>query len=172
MKVRDFAARGLKSAIGSTAALHRMWVSTMCSLTGERARRASGRLATAVLTMSTLLALTVSLSQLAQAQTYMILHAFSGGPDGDFPLGGLTMDRGGNLYGTTFLGGRGRCGGSGCGMVFRLSNRGSDWTLAPLYTFDDHQIENGVFPTNVTFGPDGSLYGTTQTARLTPCPAS
>ncbi len=45
------------------------------------------------------------LSNTAQAQTLTVLHNFSGGGDGAYPVSGLTMDRAGNLYGTTANGG-------------------------------------------------------------------
>src|SRR5271165_6548239 len=64
----------------------------------------------------------------AQAQTYTILHAFSGTPDGSEPTAGLTMDHAGNLYGTTYGGGV-----YGWGMVFKLARKGSGWVVQPLY---------------------------------------
>jgi hypothetical protein len=162
MKVRHFATRGLKSPTGYSAILSGMWASTTSYVTCGRAGLAWRRLSTDVLLLATLVVLTLSWVQSTEAQTYTMLHAFSGRPDGAYPLAGLTVDRAGNLYGTTWVGGRESCGGSGCGMAFRLSNRGSDWTFTPLYSFDDHQLENGALPTSITFGPDGSLYGTTQ----------
>jgi hypothetical protein len=39
---------------------------------------------------------------MAQAQTFTVLHDFTGGVDGSDPYGGLTIDRNGRLYGTTF----------------------------------------------------------------------
>src|SRR6185437_4995983 len=45
-----------------------------------------------------------------------ILVSFTGGADGGIPNGGLVMDKGGNLYGTTFDG-----GSAGFGTVFKLS---------------------------------------------------
>lgn len=41
----------------------------------------------------------------AQGQTLTILHPFSGGADGSAPYAGVTLDRAGNLYGTTSSGG-------------------------------------------------------------------
>ena len=41
----------------------------------------------------------------AQAQTFTVLHNFTGGRDGANPLDGLTIDRNGNLYGTASAGG-------------------------------------------------------------------
>src|SRR5271165_1484050 len=99
--------------------------------------------------------------QPAQAQTFKVLHTFTGGVDGAWPYAGLTMDRAGNLYGTTQNGGKVGCGsGSGCGTVFKLSHKGSGWVFTPLYTFQAGS--DGAVPTaRVIFGPDGNLYGTT-----------
>jgi len=98
----------------------------------------------------------------AQAQTYTVLHTFTGHGDGANPAAGLTMDRAGNFYGTSSYGGYsgGGCSYNGCGVVYKLSYSGSGWTLTPLYTFqggNDGAIPNA----RVVFGPDGSLYGTT-----------
>ncbi len=65
----------------------------------------------------------------AQAQTFTVLHNFSGGGDGANPLAGLSMDQAGNLYGTASLGGR------GYGTVYKLARHGSSWALNPLYQF-------------------------------------
>jgi uncharacterized repeat protein (TIGR03803 family) len=51
-----------------------------------------------------------------------VLHSFTGGADGANPVAGLVQDKRGHLYGVTFGGGApgGPCGGSGCGVVFKL----------------------------------------------------
>lgn len=49
-----------------------------------------------------------------------VLHNFTGGAGGSDPYGGLVMDQAGNLYGTTYHGGRRGCGG-GCGLVFEIT---------------------------------------------------
>ena len=54
----------------------------------------------------------------AQAQTFNVLHTFTGGQDGMQPSAGLTMDGAGNLYGTTLDYGDPTCS---CGTVFKLS---------------------------------------------------
>jgi uncharacterized repeat protein (TIGR03803 family) len=46
----------------------------------------------------------------------MILYSFTGGTDGKYPIGSLTRDAAGNLYGTTQQG-----GASGNGVVFKLT---------------------------------------------------
>jgi uncharacterized repeat protein (TIGR03803 family) len=47
--------------------------------------------------------------------TYSVLHRFTGA-DGFDPEAGLTLDRKGNLYGTTVAGGAG-----GAGVVFEIT---------------------------------------------------
>lgn len=99
---------------------------------------------------------------LLQAQTFTVLHSFTNGNDGGSPHAGVTLDRGGNFYGTTLNGGPvGGCSGFGCGVVYKLQHRGSGWTLAILHTFVDSSTEGGEANTRVVFGPDGALYGTT-----------
>jgi len=90
------------------------------------------------------------------AQTFQVIHTFTGGGDGSVPLVGLTPDNGGNFYGDTSQG-----GSQNCGVVFKLSQSGSNWTLHPLYNFS-HNTSDGCAPqSRVAFGTDGSLYGTT-----------
>jgi hypothetical protein len=48
-----------------------------------------------------LFSLSLSLCAFAPAQTYTVLHSFTGGLDGSQPLTTLTRDAAGNLYGTT-----------------------------------------------------------------------
>ncbi len=103
-------------------------------------------------------ALTVIAAPAVQAQTYLVIHAFTGGADGGGPEGGLTMDAAGNLYGTTadYVS---PCD-SQCGTVFRLKPAGQGWILSSLYTFAGGS--DGISPAaTVVFGPDGALYGTT-----------
>jgi hypothetical protein len=98
----------------------------------------------------------------AQAQTFTVLHPFTGASDGAIPYGGLTLDQAGNIYGTASAGGftGNNCTAAGCGTVFKLTHRGSGWTFAPLYIFQGNT--DGVAPyAGVTIGPNGTLYGTT-----------
>jgi uncharacterized repeat protein (TIGR03803 family) len=50
-----------------------------------------------------------------------VLHNFPGGAAGSYPYGTLVMDQAGNLYGTTYYGGKRGCGG-GCGVVFEVTH--------------------------------------------------
>jgi len=109
------------------------------------------RVADAAMELIVLLGLTLAA---VQAQTFTVLHTFSGGADGANPLAGLTLDQAGNLYGTASQ------GGVGYGNVFKLAHQVSGWVLNPLYQF--HGLPDGFFPeARVVFGPDGTLYGTT-----------
>jgi uncharacterized repeat protein (TIGR03803 family) len=107
-----------------------------------------------------ILATSTLAAPVAQAQTFQIIHTFSG-PDGANPMVGLTMDRVGNLYGTTEYGGtaEGYCA-PGCGTVFKLGRKGSGWVFNPLYSFQGGS--DGAYPeARVIVGPNSSLYGTT-----------
>jgi len=104
------------------------------------------------ITLALLLLLMASL----HAQTLTVLHTFTGGRDGARPQAGLTMDAGGNLYGTTQYGGT-----TNNGAVFKLKRSGSGWILSPLYNFAGGL--DGARPmARVVFGPNGTLYGTTE----------
>ncbi len=90
-----------------------------------------------------------------QAQTFTVLHSFTGGNDGGYPQSALAIDRAGNLYGTALIGGR-----YNEGTVFKMTHDHSAWTLSPLYSF--YGGSDGGAPWGpVTIGPDGNLYGTT-----------
>jgi uncharacterized repeat protein (TIGR03803 family) len=95
-----------------------------------------------------------------QAQTYTVLHTFTGMPDGAQPAEGLIRDTQGNLYGTTNRGGDQHCDGDfgipGCGTVFEI-DKNKDETI--LHNFDN---ENGAFPSSrLTRDAEGNLYGAT-----------
>ncbi|MFZ0314765.1 MAG: choice-of-anchor tandem repeat GloVer-containing protein [Candidatus Korobacteraceae bacterium] len=110
------------------------------------------------------------LTPAAQAQTFTVLHSFTGGADGANPAAGLTIDHSGTLYGTAEQGGNtpSNCGTTrGCGTVFRVQYRGSGWILTPIYKFSG---TDGLSPLGrLTFGPDGSLYGTTYAGQGDDC---
>jgi uncharacterized repeat protein (TIGR03803 family) len=118
-----------------------------------------------------LLVLALSLAVRVRAQTYTVLHSFSGGQDGASPVAGLTMDRAGNLYGTTPTGGYmgGVCAPwGGCGTVFRLSPKNDSWVFTPLYEFQGDSDGQGP-QAAVTIGPDGAVYGTTEFGGADQC---
>jgi uncharacterized repeat protein (TIGR03803 family) len=112
-------------------------------------RRACGGLF-ALLLPGVLVLLTLS----AAAQTFTVLHDFTGALDGRYPYAGVTIDRAGTLYGTASEGAPDEDG-----LVFKLMLRNGSWIFYPLYHFVNGE---GVNPlARVIIGPNGSLYGTT-----------
>lgn len=92
--------------------------------------------------------------QSVHAQTFTVLHNFTGGVDGNTPDTG-TVDAAGNFYGTTQSGGAAQHG-----TAFKLARSSGSWVLSTLYNFAGGN--DGAAPrTGLTFGPDGSLYGAT-----------
>jgi uncharacterized repeat protein (TIGR03803 family) len=91
--------------------------------------------------------------------TLTVLHTFQGGADGEVPQGGVISDSGGNLYGTTAIGGNGaNCGSSGCGTVFRIA---PDGTETILHAFQSNGSD-GVAPgPNLILDNSGDLFGVT-----------
>ena len=89
-----------------------------------------------------------------------VLHAFTGGSDGQEPNARLVLDSQGNLYGTTMLGGNaGTVCASGCGTVFRLALASSSWQESVLYAFTGGK--DGAAPyAGLTIDSAGNLYGT------------
>ncbi len=83
-----------------------------------------------------------------------VLHAFDG-TDGRGATSGVIRARDGNLYGTTYNGGV-----ASYGNLFRLA---PDGTFTTLYTFRKVDEAVGMYPGPVIEGPDGLLYGSTQT---------
>ncbi len=96
----------------------------------------------------------------AKAQTFQVIHSFSGGGDGGIPLAGLIADRAGNLYGTASGGGQINGCQYGCGVAFRLKPSGSGWTLSPLHVFQAGR-DGGKPEARMVFAANGVLYGTT-----------
>ena len=99
-----------------------------------------------------------------------VLYSFTGFVDGGYPRGGVIRDSSGNLYGTTYGGGAGKCNyevvpaylGQRCGVVFKLDPSGQETVL---YTFrgggDGFGPAAGVIRDSA-----GNLYGTTANGGL------
>jgi len=86
----------------------------------------------------------------AHAQTYTVLHRFTG-PDGSVPGAGLIADPAGNLFGTTEIGGV-----FNHGTIFKLGKTG----LTVLYSFTGGVDGNGPCD-GLVRDTAGNLYGTT-----------
>ena len=91
----------------------------------------------------------------SHAQTFSVLHAFTGTGDGANPTAGVTL-RGGALFGTTYS----TTIRAGNGSVFEMQRSGATWNLVPIYKFNGS--DGGNPDARVVFGPDSHLYGTTQ----------
>jgi uncharacterized repeat protein (TIGR03803 family) len=85
-----------------------------------------------------------------------VLHTFTGGADGANPYASLIRDSAGNLYGTTFAGGGTGCGGSGCGTVFMIDEKGHEIIL---YSFTGG-TDGGNPYASLIRDTAGNLYGT------------
>jgi uncharacterized repeat protein (TIGR03803 family) len=88
----------------------------------------------------------------ADAQTLSVVHNFTGGSDGGYPVDGLMMDSKGVLFGTASSGGT-----SGLGVVFKTKGTGA---LTVLHSFgggSDGATPNG----GVVEDASGAFYGTT-----------
>jgi uncharacterized repeat protein (TIGR03803 family) len=87
--------------------------------------------------------------------TETVLYSFcaqSGCRDGSHPLAGLILDAKGNLYGTTYFGGKGR------GTVFEVSPSGTETVL---HSFTAKGTD-GYYPSaDLVLDDKGNLYGTT-----------
>jgi hypothetical protein len=80
------------------------------------------------------------LSRSGNGWTESTLYSFQGGSDGYEPMAPPTLDKAGNVYGTTY-GGGGNISNclaelEGCGTVFKLTKSGNGWTERVLHTFE------------------------------------
>ena len=87
--------------------------------------------------------------------TKNVLYSFTGGADGSVPLGGVVLDKAGNLYGTTWEGGT-----NGAGTVFELVRSGNVWTEVVLHSFTGGN-DGGTPLSGLVLDNRGHLYGTT-----------
>jgi uncharacterized repeat protein (TIGR03803 family) len=90
-----------------------------------------------------------------------VLYSFTGedyGTDGYNPLGGLTFDDAGNLYGTTYSGGP-----YSCGIIFKLTPSGSSWNYTVERHFYGISNKDGCHPhANLRYDNEsGMVFGTT-----------
>ena len=102
-----------------------------------------------------LLTFLASLIPAMHAQTFSVIHTFTGGTDGAGPYAGVTI-RGNALYGTTH-GFYVNCGIEN-GTVYQLTHAGSNWLFSTLTN-----VPHDCWPeSRVVFGPDDHLYGTSE----------
>ncbi len=87
----------------------------------------------------------------AGAGSDAVLHSF-GYSDGAFPQGSVAEDSSGHLYGTA-----GQGGSSGCGVVYKMTNIGTGYTVLHNFTC----APDGYFPGSVVLDAQGNIYGGT-----------
>lgn len=91
--------------------------------------------------------------KLTPSGVFSLVHSFDyTGSDGFVPYAGVTLDSGGNIYGTTYEGGT-----IGFGAVYKITPSGTE---SLLYSFTGGT--DGSYPQSVlVFDKSGNLYGTT-----------
>jgi len=92
--------------------------------------------------------------------TETVLYRFTGGKDGWAPLSDVTLDAHGNLYGTTFWGGKAPDCGTGCGVVFEISHSKIGWKEAVIHWFTDKNGDGKGPSGGLVLDRTGNLYGT------------
>jgi uncharacterized repeat protein (TIGR03803 family) len=114
--------------------------------------RPASTYAKGVLSLAVVLALGVIATPLAAAQTFSVIHTFTGTTDGQGPLAGFVIDGSGNLYGTATGGGT-----SWKGVVFKLAPSGAETVLHNFTGGSDGEDPEG----QLVMDKLGNLYGTT-----------
>jgi uncharacterized repeat protein (TIGR03803 family) len=106
---------------------------------------------TLVCTLFTALALALVFAQPARAQTESVLYSFTVGSGASTPVGSLTMDSAGNLYGVA--------GSNQEGAAYELSpSAGGTYTLKILHEFTS--LSDGIPVAGLIMDSAGNLYGT------------
>ncbi len=100
--------------------------------------------------------------RLAPDGTEKVIYSFTGGPDGGGPMAAPILDKQGNLYGTASGGGNTACGANGCGVVYKLTPKGTESVLYAFSGGSDGANPYGALSIDKT----GNLYGTTRDGGL------
>ena len=103
--------------------------------------------------------LTVLLLTAAQAQTFQVIHSFTGLAEGGEPLAGVSIDRAGNVYGTVATGNF----GSRNALIYKLVQKNGTWIFSELYEFSSNQYEPSSRP---AIAANGTLFGTTPSGGI------
>jgi len=105
--------------------------------------------------LAVLLVSLVAIDSATASAKERVLYAFPGGSRGQTPIAGVTFDKSGNMYGTTFSGGI-----YGWGTVYQLQHKKRGWREVVLHSFQGGT--DGANPTaGVVVDETGNIYGTT-----------
>jgi uncharacterized repeat protein (TIGR03803 family) len=91
------------------------------------------------------------------SSTYVVLHKFAGGSDGEEPL--AVVPAGNMTYGVTLAGGGSGCGGNGCGTVFSLN----EFENESVFSFSGGA---GGYEPNSLLAANGDFFGTTRSGGV------
>src|SRR5579859_6848755 len=95
------------------------------------------------------------LSNSGGSWNFSVIHTFTGGADGSGPGSPVSIDKNGNVYGTTPTG-----GANGMGVVYKLmSNATGGWTLHVIHTFTGGADGGGGSAGRLLIDAGGNLYG-------------
>ena len=87
--------------------------------------------------------------------TQSVIHTFTGGSDGSGPGSPVSIDKQGNVYGTTPTG-----GANGIGVVYQLRPDASgEWKLRVIHTFTGGNDGGGGSASRLLIDAAGNLYG-------------
>jgi uncharacterized repeat protein (TIGR03803 family) len=91
--------------------------------------------------------------------TESVYYQFNGETDGGYPMGGVTLDSKGNLFGTTFMRGDPV---ANVGVVYKLSRQpDGEWIYQVLHTFEGSSQKDGASPKAAPLvDSSGNIYGT------------
>ena len=87
-----------------------------------------------------------------------VLHSFAGGTDGGIAIGGVTLDKAGDVFGTTEANAAPNGGGQASGTVFKIA---PDLTETVLHYFDPTKKNGAIGPDDRLTAHGGAYYSTT-----------
>lgn len=144
------------SKSGELTILHSFVGTDGCQPTGGLVMDAAGNMYGTTTTGGTAGAGTVF--KITKTGAVTTLHSFTGQPDGALPFATLTLDKAGNIYGTTPGGGDPACttADQGCGIVFEIDTNGEEHILHSFLHLDGGNPYAGV-----VLDSAGNIYGST-----------
>src|ERR1700685_781249 len=90
--------------------------------------KTASRMPTRTILLAISIAFLLLLPRSTQAQTFHVIYTFTGHSNAQNPIAGVTLDRQGNVYGTTAWGGE-----DAPGTVYELESAGSGFTYNELF---------------------------------------